>query len=167
VQRDQENQLERLRLERGVASHTIGVAQTDLDRIHREIARDSVALDGADPRRASELRVQIDNDNRSLLTATTRLNDAMKQRRALDTAGATMGQSVALRWDRVDWGAAALRVDERASVVEVTFGGLFVLFPLVLLGVGAWNRTVYDDRDVRWLGLSALGVVRVGGVRAS
>jgi hypothetical protein len=167
VERDQENQLERLRLDRGIATRAVSVAQSDLDRMHREIARDAIALGSADPRRASELRVQIDNANRSLLAATTRLDDAIKQRRALDTVGATMTESVALRWDRVDWGTAAFRVDERASAVEVTVGGLLVLFPLVLLGVGAWNRTVYDDRDVRWLGLLALGVVRVGGARAS
>lgn len=167
VQRDQENQVERLRLERGIAANAVGLARNEVDRIQRDAARTNVDAQTADPSTKAELHVRADNDSRTLLAATQRLADAEKARRALDTVGAAGGSSVALRWDRVDWGAAALRENERASVGFVGIGGLLILFPLTLLGVGAWNRVVYDDRDVRWLGLTALGVVNTGRGRQS
>ena len=162
VERDQKNQLERLRLERGIAADAVGLARDEVDRLQIDRVRAKTQAENADESTAAELHVRIANDDRSLVAANQRLGEAEQRRRDLDTVGAASGKSVALRWDRVDWGATAIRANERASIFEVGIGGLLFLFPLTLLGVGAWNRRVYDDRDVRFLGLTALGVVQTG-----
>jgi hypothetical protein len=162
VQRDEENQHERLKLERITASDAVSIVQNEIDRMQRELSAANVEMDDADPARHAQLTVRADDLVRSLLAAKGRLETALKRRRQLDDIGASSETSVALKWDRVDWGVAALKVNERVSLAEVAIGSLIVLFPLLLLGVGAFNRTIYDDRDVRWLGLTALGVIRTG-----
>lgn len=159
VQRDQENQHERIKLERGVAASGVSIVQNEIDRMSRELAAANVEMEDATPARRAELSVTVDNLNRSLLAANSRLDNALKRRRTFDEIGASGDTSVALKWDRVDWGVAAKKVNERMSLIQVAIGSLLVVFPLLLLGVGAFNRTVYDDRDVRWLGYTALGVV--------
>jgi hypothetical protein len=160
VARDEENNAERLRIERGLATDALSLARTDMDRLWRDRVSASHEIEDAGPLRTAELKVKLDDLDRALVGAKMRLDDAEKARRKLDFAEAASEGSVSLRWDRVDWGNAALKVDERIAVVEVAIAGLLVLFPLMMLGVGAFNPTVYDDRDVRWLGLRALGVVR-------
>ncbi len=160
VKRDEENNAERLRIERGLATDTLSLARTNLDRLWRERVAAAHEIETAGPLRAAELKVKLDDLDRALVGAKTRVDDAERERRKLDFAEAASEGSVSLRWDRVDWGNAALKVDERLAVSEVAIAGLLVLLPLMLLGVGAFNPTVYDDRDVRWLGYTALGVVR-------
>ncbi|MFO0617538.1 MAG: hypothetical protein U0414_33395 [Polyangiaceae bacterium] len=163
IQRDEQNQHERLKLERNIASNGVAIVQNEIDRMERELASANQELEDADPNRRAELTVTIDNLTRSLLPARTRLDAALRKRRDLDEIGAAGERSMALKWDRVDWGVAALRVNERMSLAEVGIGSLLVMFPLLLLGVGAFNRRVYDDRDVEWLGHTALGVIQTRG----
>ncbi len=160
IQRDEENQLERIRLERTLAVTGVSIVRNEIDRMERELAAANYEIEDASPMRRAELSVTIDNVTRAMLGAKTRLESALERRRKFDHVGADSNTSVALRWDRVDWGAAALRINERASLAQVGFGSLFILFPLLLLGVGAFNRRVYDDRDVARLGYDALGVVQ-------
>lgn len=167
IERDQENQHERIKLERGVAAQGVSIVENEIDRMSRELASANHEMEDASPARRAELTVTIDNLNRSLLTANTRLENAIKRRRRFDQIGATSDTSMALKWDRVDWGAAARKVNERISLIQVALGSLLVVLPLLLLGVGAFNRTVYDDRDVRWLGHTALGVVETRPQRRS
>ena len=161
VQRDVENSAERLKMERGIASGAFSMAQAEMDRLSRDRVQAIHDIETDDPVVRAKARIQIDNVDRALVGAKTRADDAQKARNKLEFAEAASASksSVALRWDRVDWGAAAIRVDERLAVSEVAIIGFFVLLPLMLLGVGAFNPTVYDDRDVRWLGVQALGIV--------
>jgi hypothetical protein len=160
VARDEENNAARLKIQRGSATDTLSLAQTDMDRLSRTRLQAAKEIETAGPMRTAELKVTLDNTDLALVGAKTRLDDAEKARRKLDFAEAASEGSVSLRWDRVDWGTQAIKVDERFAVSEIAVMGFLVLLPLMLLGVGAFNPTVYDDRDVRWLGLTALGVVR-------
>ncbi len=164
VARDEQNNAERVKIERALATETFSLAGTNLDRLWRERLKAAHEIETADVFRTAELKVKLDNLDRALVGAKARVDDAERARRKLDFAAAASQGSVALRWDHVDRGSAAIKVDERFAISEVAVIGFLVLLPLMLLGVGAFNPTVYDDRDVRWLGLTALGVVKTTAV---
>ena len=75
--------------------------------------------------------------------------------RMMDNAGA-MG----LRFERIDWGAAEMRVDKKGAVIRFGIVVLLMSIPFVAMGVGGFDRRVYDSGDVRRLGLVPLGTVR-------
>ena len=59
-----------------------------------------------------------------------------------------------------DWGAAEAVVNKKLAVARFGIMVLFLSFPFVAMGVGGFDRRVYDSSDVKRLGLVPLGIVR-------
>jgi hypothetical protein len=160
IQRDADNRKERYTIERKLASNIVTGAETELQRAQRGLYQASSDLEIASPQEAAQLRVEYEGFLKSIDGAQGRLVEADIARKRLDRASALDSQSLALTFDRVDWGVAARKVNEEAAFF-INLGVMFFgLLPLVALGVGAMDPRVYDERDVRRAGLVPLGVVR-------
>jgi hypothetical protein len=73
-----------------------------------------------------------------------------------------LGQIVAdeQRWVLADPGHADRGLDRPTRLLAVGLVSFFVGLPLVGLGVGAFDRRIYDADDVRRLGMMTIGTVR-------
>ncbi len=101
--------------------------------------------------REKALKNQINTLDYELVRVRTRYEEL----RMMDNAGA-MG----LRFERIDWGAAETVVNKKLAVARFGIMVLFLAFPFVAMGVGGFDRRVYDRGDLERLGLVPLGVVR-------
>ncbi len=164
IKRDAENRAQRFEMEQRVRTQAVSYAETDLGRLHRERAIAEAEYPGADPRRRAELRVKLENLVHAILRGENELKDAVAARRKLELESSADRQSLSLAFERVDWGAPKARVDLNWILFRTLFLSLFGLFPVVTLGVGAFDPRVYDERDVGRLGLRPLGLVRKAAI---
>jgi hypothetical protein len=172
IARDAENRKERLAVELELASEILGYARADVDRTAREHAQAVLELEETVGREAAPLRVRVQKLDAALTASRARLDQAQSTYKQLHASSAADAESLTLRYDRVDWGAPKLRVDERLALLRTLLVGFFGLLPIVAMGVGAFDPRLYEPGDVRRLGLRPLGVVRAcagvsGGRRES
>jgi hypothetical protein len=160
IARDAENRKERLSVELGLASEILGYARADVDRTERELAQAVLELEEAVGREAAVLRVRVQKLDAALTGARARLDQAQATHKQLRNASAADAHSLTLRYERVDWGAPKLKVDERLAMLRVLLVAFLGVLPLVAMGVGAFDPCLYEPGDVRRLGLRPLGVVR-------
>jgi hypothetical protein len=164
VERDAAYRKEAYEAARTVAGHELKLVR---DRIAETDAEKTSLLTRADfePNRAKkgELKYRAKQLESKLLSLSYELSAARaryEEVRMMDNAGA-MG----LRFERIDWGAAEVRIDKRAAVVRFGLMVLILSFPFVAMAVGGFDRRVYDRDDVRRLGLIPLGTVRAPVVK--
>lgn len=160
IARDAENRKERLSVELGLASEILGYARADVDRTEREHAQAVLLLEETVGRDAAPLRVRVQKLEAALIAARARLDQAQATYKQLRNSSAADAESLTLRYERVDWGAPKLKVDERKAMLRLVLVAFFGLLPLVAMGVGAFDPRLYEPGDVRRLGLRPLGVVR-------
>lgn len=160
VQRDEETRTERVRIQRNEARALEAVARHDHEKLQRDQAQTVVELSEAQGLRRGQLMVDLSTLERAITASKGRLDDAERARRSLDFQSAASAESIAAHWERVDWGSAAIKIDERITVLVNGVLGVLLLLPLIVLTVGAFNRRLYDERDVAYLGFNSLGSVR-------
>lgn len=159
VERDSAYRREAYEAARSIASHELKLIKDRIDEVD--------ALKAEQKTRADMQRLRIDKGefkyriyqlDQQLLALQYELNaarDRYNELKMMDNAGA-MG----LRFERIDWGAAEVRVDKKLAVARFGLIILVLSFPFVAMAVGGFDRRVYDSGDVRRLGLRVLGVVR-------
>ncbi|MBL8741712.1 MAG: hypothetical protein JNK04_11480 [Myxococcales bacterium] len=160
ISRDAENRRARLEADMATASQVVGMADAEVARFTRRIEVAKESLKTAERGEQGQLWVQIDSDEKGLVEALARQKAAMDAKKTLETRKNADTQSLELRFDRVDWGAPKIAVDKPWAIGKVGLFTFLGLIPVVALGVGAFSRRVYDDRDVTRLGLRSLGFVR-------
>ncbi|HTJ83373.1 MAG TPA: hypothetical protein VL400_16755 [Polyangiaceae bacterium] len=160
IQRDAANRKERYDVEQKLANEVARLAEDDVARQQRDLASARAQLEIVDPRARGPIYVEIADLERQVVRAQTELKNAQEAKRKLDLQKAADKESLTLKFDRVDWGAAPTPTAVWLLMVRTLLLSFLGLFPLVAMGVGAFDRRVYDDRDVGRAGLLPLGVVR-------
>ncbi len=167
VKRDADIRKERFELQARLANDAVHLTQVEIDRLTRELEVARAAEETLeDPQRIGEYRARGDSAARALVGADARLKDAETSRNKLEDARNANEQSLELRYDRVDWGIPERRENRILLLVRTVLFAFFGLWPIVALTVAAFDPRVYDERDVRRLGLKSLGRVRRTAARS-
>lgn len=164
IARDMSERKARMTITRNATTDKLTAAQVEQDRLQRELTMANLEMEGAEPGRFAELRVKAATLERSIVDSRLRMQEAEEAKRAVSVLEA---RHDTIRWDFVDLGSAALKVDERIAMIKTAIVGFLLLLPLILIGVGAFDRTVWDDRDVGYMGIVALGTVKTVRTRMS
>jgi hypothetical protein len=159
VERDAAYRRDAYEAARAVAGHELQLIKQRIDEIDAEKAE---AIVGRDMQRLriekGEYKYRIHQLDQELLALSYALNaarDRYEEVKMMDNAG-----SMGLRFDRIDWGAAEMRVNKKLAVARFGLIVLVLSWPFVAMAVGGFDRRVYDAGDVRRLGLRAFGTVR-------
>ena len=140
-------------------------AEAELARLQRDLERITFLYAGASPARRGELTVEAAGIERTIVAVEARLKDAVNAKRRLELESSSDKMSLALRYERIDWGAAKHKVNQTFVLVRAILLALIGLFPVVAMGVGAFDRRIYDERDVARMGLRPLGLMRKAAMR--
>ncbi len=159
ITRDAENRRERLESDLHTATESLSVANGEVNRMTRELAMARADFDAAVGRLGTE-RVRLESAEKGLVEALTRQKQALDEKNRVESRKNADKQSLELRFDRVDWGAPKIAVLKPVAIAKVAIPTFFLLLPLAALAVGAFDRRVYDERDLPRLGLRSLGYVR-------
>ncbi len=165
IERDAQIRRERYEMEQRVRGEAVSFAETELARLQRDWERIIAVYPGASPARKGELRVEAAGVERTIVAVEARLKDAMNAKRRLELESSSDKMSLALRYERVDWGAAKHKIDQTFVLVRAIILALLGLFPVVAMGVGAFDRRIYDERDVARMGFKPLGLMRKAAMR--
>lgn len=165
IERDAQIRRERYEMEQRVRGDAVSFAETELARLQRDWERIIAVYPGASPDRKGELRVEAAGVERTIVAVEARLKDAMNAKRRLELESSSDKMSLALRYERVDWGAAKHKIDQTFVLVRAIILALLGLFPVVAMGVGAFDRRIYDERDVARMGFKPLGLMRKAAMR--
>lgn len=165
VERDAQIRRERYEMEQRVRADAVSFAEAELSRLQRDLERVTAIYPSASPARRNELRVEAAGLERAIVGVEARLKEARNAKRRLELESSSDKVSLALRYERVDWGAAKHKVDQTFVLVRAILLTLLGLFPVVAMGVGAFDRRIYDDRDVARMGFKALGLMRKAAMR--
>ena len=165
IERDAQIRRERYEMEQRVRGEAVSFAETELARLQRDWERIIAVYPGASPDRKGELRVEAAGVERTIVAVEARLKDAMNAKRRLELESSSDKMSLALRYERVDWGAAKHKIDQTFVLVRAIILALLGLFPVVAMGVGAFDRRIYDERDVARMGFKPLGLMRKAAMR--
>jgi hypothetical protein len=160
IKRDAENRRERIEVEQKLATNSASLADTDLQRLQRSLSQARVDLEVAPPEERGTLFVKIADLEGAVIRAQAELRDADMKKHALESEKRADKESLTLRFDFADLGAPERKVDRWLMLARTLGLAFFGLLPLVAMGVGAFDRRVYDERDVARAGLKAWGVVR-------
>ncbi len=160
IKRDAENRRERIDVEQKLATDTASLADTDLGRLQRGLAQARSDLEVALPEERGALFVKVEDLERAVIRAQAEQRDAEARKHALESEKRADKESLTLRFEFADLGAPERRIDPWLSLARTLALTFLGLLPLVAMGVGAFDRRVYDDRDVARAGLKAWGVVR-------
>lgn len=143
------------------ANDTISLTKSEIDRLTREYefaAEMESAIEG--PRKA-QYTVRAEGAARSMFDAYNRLDEQLVERDTLKRTIAADSASLELQYERVDWGIAQRLENKKLVLVKVALFSFLALLPLVALAIGAFDPRVYDERDIKRIGLKGLGVVKV------
>ncbi len=165
VERDAQIRRERFEMEQRLRGEAVSYAEAELFRHQRDLEKVYVIYAFASPWRKGELRVEAAGLERAIVGAEERLKGAQDAKRRLDLESSSDKVSLALRYERVDWGAAKEKVSKTFVLVRAIILAFLGLLPVVAMGTGAFDPKVYDERDVARLGLRPLGLVGKTGMR--
>lgn len=159
VERDASYRREAYEAARSMAGYELKLIKDRMAEVDGEMAKAKVARD------MQRLRIdkgehkyrmhQLEQELLGLGYALTAARDRYEEVKMMDNAGA-MG----LRFERIDWGAAEMRVNKKLAVVRFGLIVLVLSWPFVAMAVGGFDRRVYDPADVRRLGLRSFGTIR-------
>jgi hypothetical protein len=152
-------------MERSVRADAVSYAESELSRLHREMELVEDEYPFADPARRGELQVMAAGLDRAIVASEARFREAVNAKRRLDLESSADKVSLALRYERVDWGAAKEEVNLTFILIRAIVLAFVGLLPVVALGTGAFDRKVYDERDIARMGLKPLGLVRKAAMR--
>jgi hypothetical protein len=145
----------------------------DLARRHGVIAAKEMAAHRASPAEAALLRGQILAMTKALEPIELRLKDLQKKKNQLRLRDALERSQLGMRFELVDPGKVArLGVSKPRQLAFIGVIAFFVLLPFAGMAAGAFDSRIYDQEDVRRLGLLAMGHVKafpgdnVGALRA-
>jgi len=159
IKRDAENRKERFEIKVKIARDAVSYAVSEIERLSSDL---ELARRGEEsiPERAAEFHVKADGAEKGIVAALARYKEAQAEKRKLEFADAADKQSLELRYDRVEWGYAALKENRTLLLVRTALFSFFGLLPILALTVGAFDPRIYDERDVARLKLKPLGCVR-------
>jgi hypothetical protein len=165
VQRDAEIRRERFEMEKRVRTDAVSYAEAELSRLHREMEAVDDEYPTASPRRRGELRVEAAGLDGAIVASEARLREAQNAKRRLDLESSADKVSLALQYERVDWGAAKQPVNLTFVLVRAIILAFFGLLPVVAMGVGAFDPRIYAEEDVARMRLKPLGLVKTFAMR--
>lgn len=159
IERDAQNRHERIVAQQKTANESLSYAEAEVARLTRELASARSGLESGDGD-IGALRVQEMSAKKGLEEASLRLKEAADAKQKLELTRSSDQRSLELRYDRVDWGYAKPKGKLWTALVKTGVSGFFVFLWLVALIVAAFDPRIYDDLEVRRLGLRSLGFVR-------
>ncbi len=159
VERDSAYRKQAYDAARSMASHELKLIKDRIDEVDAQKAEHKARAD-LEPLRIKRsnnyyMMKKAEDELLALSYALSAARDRFQELKMMDNAG-----SMGLRFERIDWGAAEVRVDKKVAVARFGVIMLLLAFPFVAMAVGGFDRRVYDSGDVRRLGLRVLGTVR-------
>jgi hypothetical protein len=155
------------------ATKAVQAAEGDLLLMRETLTRKEVELVLATGTRAAALRIEAEALIKQREELDTRLRQAEQAKVALALRADIEGGRLGLKFEVVDAGQTQRsRFSYRVELAATGIFAFFLILPLAIIAVGAFDSRVYDVDDVRRLGIVALGHIpsfrgdAVGSLRA-
>jgi hypothetical protein len=160
IKRDGENRRERLLGKEREFADAQRMAETHLARVSRDLERARYDLDNDVGDRGDAI-VRVMGGEKALSEAVARLTTATEMRQKLERAANADEQSLELRYDKADWGAAKTRVNELLALARAALVSFVAFFFIMKLLVASFDSRIYDPDDVTRTGARLFGHVKL------
>jgi hypothetical protein len=160
IQRDGENRRERLLGAEREFADAQRLAETHLARVSRDLEKARYDLDNEIGDRGDAI-VRVIGGEKALTEAVARLKTATEMRQKLERAANADQQSLELRYDKADWGAAKIPVNELFALARSALVSFVAFFFIMKLLVASFDSKIYDPEDVTRTGARLFGHVKL------
>jgi hypothetical protein len=160
IRRDGENRRERLLGKEREFADAQRMAETHLARISRDLEKARYDLDNEVGDRGDAI-VRVIGGEKALTEAVARLKTASEMRQKLERAANADQQSLELRYDKADWGAAKIPVNELLALARAALVSFVAFYFIMKLLVASFDSRIYDPDDVTRTGARLFGHVKL------
>jgi hypothetical protein len=160
IKRDGENRRERLLGKEREFADAQRMAETHLARVSRDLEKARYDLDNDVGDRGDAI-VRILGGEKALAEAVARLKEATEMRQKLERAAKADQQSLELRYDKADWGAAKIPVNELLALARAALVSFLAFYFIMKLLVASFDTRIYDPDDVMRTGARLFGHVKL------